>query len=33
MSTSPLIPTTERRSLVLIADDQQAIQDLLAKVI
>jgi CheY-like chemotaxis protein len=33
MSTSPLISATERRSLVLVADDEQAIQDLLANVI
>lgn len=33
MNTSPLIPTTERRSLVLVADDEPSIQDLLTRII
>jgi CheY-like chemotaxis protein len=33
MSTRPLISTTERRSLVLVADDDQAIRNLLTSVI
>ena len=33
MSTSRLLPTTNRRSIVLVADDEQVIQDLLTSVI
>jgi CheY-like chemotaxis protein len=33
MNTSPVISTTERRSLVLVADDEPSIQDLLTRVI
>jgi two-component system, cell cycle sensor histidine kinase and response regulator CckA len=33
MNTSPVIPTTKRQSLVLIADDDQAIRNLLTSMI